>query len=77
VTAIYLHTPASDAGVRVGDEVLSLDGKPADALSDDEYWGKLEGPLGRKLNIALRPPGSAVMSRSSCATCSERSATKI
>lgn len=54
VTGIYPGTPASDAAIHVGDEVLSLDGKSADALGDDEYWSKLEGPVGRKLEVDLR-----------------------
>jgi len=59
VTGIYPGTPASEAAIHVGDEILSLDGKSADVLGDDGLWSKLEGPIGRKLEIDLRSSGVA------------------
>lgn len=59
VTGIYPGTPASDAAIHVGDDILSLDSKSADALGDDEYWGKLQGPVGRKLEVDLQSAGAS------------------
>ncbi len=55
VTAVYSGTPAADAGLHAGDTILRIDGGGADALDTEALWGKLEGPLGTKVHLRVRP----------------------
>jgi len=46
-------TPASKAGIRAGDVILEVDGKPTDKMSSREAVRRLKGPKGTNVTIKL------------------------
>ncbi len=46
-------TPASKAGIRAGDVILEVDGKPTDKMSSREAVKRLKGPKGTRVTIKL------------------------
>jgi hypothetical protein len=58
VTRVYEESPAGRAGMRPGDEVMSLDGKPVASLKPAEVQSTLNTPHSDALAIVIRHPGS-------------------
>jgi C-terminal processing protease CtpA/Prc len=50
VTGVLEHSPANDAGVRVGDMIVEIDGIKTESLSlSDVMYSFVDGPCSRKL----------------------------
>ena len=57
VIAPMENTPAWRAGIRAGDEVVSIEGKSTEGFSLDETSQKLRGKVGSKVSLKIRRPG--------------------
>ncbi len=53
----YENSPASKAGLRPGDIVLSVDGRSIDGMSPDELSEIFQGQPGTKITLTIRRPG--------------------
>jgi len=51
-------TPASRAGIRAGDVISHIEGKPTSWISIDDALDKLRGPKGTRVNITIQREGS-------------------
>ncbi|HUR14579.1 MAG TPA: S41 family peptidase [Mycobacteriales bacterium] len=58
VAQVAAGGPAEDAGVQVGDEVLSVDGRAADGLSAEDAAAALRGRAGTPVRLTLSRGGS-------------------
>lgn len=56
VTEIYDQAPFQRAGIRPGDQILALQGKPTAEMSLDEISGYLKGDPGTGLDVVIRHP---------------------
>jgi carboxyl-terminal processing protease len=59
VMAPFVGSPAYKAGIRPGDIVVSVDGKPCDGLTTTEVADLLKGPKGTTVHISIGREGSA------------------
>ena len=50
-------TPAARAGIKAGDYILALNGKPVEALSLDDTMRKMRGPPNTKITLTIRRAG--------------------
>ncbi|MCF0233592.1 MAG: PDZ domain-containing protein, partial [Thermoguttaceae bacterium] len=57
VVRVIPNSPASECGVRAGDEIVAIDGRPTTGLSSGEIGALLQGELGSKVTLALQAPG--------------------
>src|SRR5260370_4087377 len=53
----YVGAPAYNAGIRPGDVIVKVDGKPTDGLAGDEVAGMLKGPHGTVVKITIAREG--------------------
>ncbi len=58
VIAPFVGTPAYRAGIRPGDIIVAVDGKPTDNLSTSEVAEMLKGPKGTTVHITVLREGS-------------------
>ena len=58
VIAPFAGTPAYRAGIRPGDVIVAVDGKPADNLNTSEVADLLKGPKGTTVKITILREGS-------------------
>lgn len=56
VTAVLPGTPAEDAGLRTGDVITAINGKPAQGLSRSTVVSRLRGPTQTDITITVRSP---------------------
>lgn len=56
VTEVYDDAPFYKAGIRPGDEILSLEGRPTQQMSLDEISDYLKGDPGTPLQLVIRHP---------------------
>lgn len=56
ITDVYEGSPMAKAGVKPGDVIVSLDGKSAKNMEQEEVSGFLKGSPGTALSIVLRHP---------------------
>lgn len=56
VIGVIAESPAARAGIRPGDQLLELDGRPVDASRRDLLLAALEGPPGTPVSVAIRRP---------------------
>ncbi|WP_126245737.1 S41 family peptidase [Chitinophaga rhizosphaerae] len=56
ITDVYEGSPMDKAGVKAGDVIVSLDGKSARNMEQEEVSRYLKGTAGTPLNIVLRHP---------------------
>jgi hypothetical protein len=52
------RTPAEEAGIRVDDELVSIDGVPAEKMTLSECLSALEGEVGTTVKVILRRDGA-------------------
>ena len=57
VMAPFVGSPAYKAGIRPGDIIVSVDGKPCDGLSTSEVADLLKGPKGTVVHISIGREG--------------------
>jgi len=57
VVAPIEGTPASRLGIRAGDVISTIEGKPTDRMTLDEAIDKLKGPKGTQVHITIVRPG--------------------
>jgi carboxyl-terminal processing protease len=58
VMAPFVGTPAYKAGIRPGDVIVAVDGKPTDNMSTSEVADLLKGPKGTNVRITIIREGS-------------------
>ena len=58
VIAPFVGTPAYRAGIRPGDVIIAVDGKPTDNLTTSEVADLLKGPKGTTVRITILREGS-------------------
>ena len=58
VIAPFVGTPAYRAGIRPGDIIVAVDGKPTDNMSTSEVADLLKGPKGTTVHITILREGS-------------------
>ena len=58
VIAPFVGTPAYRAGIRPGDIIIAVDGKPTDNLSTSDVADMLKGPKGTTVHITIVREGS-------------------
>lgn len=51
-------TPAYRGGIRAGDVITEVDGAPTEGITLNEAVQKLQGPVGRPVNVTVMRPGS-------------------
>ena len=59
VTHPYKNFPANKAGVKVGDEIIAVDGKNVQGKPTSEVSALLKGPSRTEVELKLRRPGKA------------------
>jgi len=60
VMAPFVGSPAYKAGIRPGDLILKVDGKPCDGLTTAEVADMLKGPKGTTVHITIGREGNAL-----------------
>ena len=58
VVAPLKGTPAAEAGIRSGDIVLAVDGKPTEKMPVDDAVKLIRGPVGTSVTIILKRAGN-------------------
>src|SRR5437016_3902693 len=58
VIAPFVGTPAYRAGIRPGDIIVAVDGKPTDNMSTGDVADLLKGPKGTTVHISIQREGS-------------------
>lgn len=53
-------TPAEAAGIKAGDQIITIDGKSTDGLSVDKAVGQIRGPVGTTVELTIIRDGKAV-----------------
>ncbi len=59
ITEIYENSPAHKAGLKVGDEILAVDGQSAKGKTEGEMLEFLRGFPGTKADLLVRRPGES------------------
>ena len=59
VLRAFSHTPAADAGIRQGDHLVAVDGRPVKDLPLVEVMTQLRGPVGSAMTLLVRRAGSS------------------
>ncbi len=62
VIEVFPGSPASEAGVRGGDEILAVDGSPVGGMSMSDLSARIRGPAGTELTLDMQQPGGAAYS---------------
>ncbi|HKQ80087.1 MAG TPA: S41 family peptidase [Blastocatellia bacterium] len=50
----FKDTPAAQAGLRYGDQIIAIDGKSSESLNSDQVRDKLRGELGTEVKVTVR-----------------------
>ncbi|MGN0866083.1 MAG: S41 family peptidase [Oligosphaeraceae bacterium] len=56
VSSVFRDTPASEAGLMAGDQILAIDGENQQGKKLDEIVGKLRGAPGTEVKVTVRRP---------------------
>ncbi|HET7122381.1 MAG TPA: S41 family peptidase [Solirubrobacterales bacterium] len=54
VAAVFPHSPAAKAGIRVGETIVSVDGESIAGESSNEATKKIKGPEGTQVTVGVR-----------------------
>ena len=57
IAAVFDRSPAKKAGLRAGDEIISVDGEVTEGLSLEASIAKIKGPAGTKVTLRIRTVG--------------------
>ena len=57
VEQVSQNTPATDAGIQVGDEIKSVDGVPASRMSGWDFFRAMRQAPGTKVNLSIERKG--------------------
>jgi len=60
VIAPLKDTPASAAGIKAGDQIVTVDGKSTNGLAVDEAVSKIRGPVGTTVNLTIIRDGKPI-----------------
>ena len=60
VVAPLKGTPAETAGIKAGDQIVTIDGKSTDGISTDKAVAKIRGPVGTTVKFTLIRDGKAL-----------------
>ena len=60
VVAPLKGTPAETAGIKAGDQIITIDGKSTDGISTDKAVAKIRGPVGTTVKFTLIRDGKAL-----------------
>lgn len=60
VVAPLKGTPAERAGIKAGDQIVTIDGKSTDGLSVDKAVSKIRGPIGTTVELTIIREGKAM-----------------
>lgn len=60
VVAPLKGTPAEDAGVKAGDQIIAIDGKSTDGLSTDKAVSQIRGAIGTTVDLSIIRDGKAL-----------------
>jgi len=60
VIAPLKGTPAEAAGIKAGDQVVAIDGRPTDGLSTETAVSKIRGPLGTTVELSIVRSGKLI-----------------
>ena len=58
IVSVIPDSPAHDAGIRAGDELVSVDGQPVAGLTTDEIVNRIRGEAGTTVQITLHRPST-------------------
>ncbi len=61
IEKVYEKSPAEKAGIRVGDVITHVDGKPIAGLADQAATALIKGPEGTKVALRLRRGGRSIV----------------
>ncbi len=59
VTAIFRKTPAADAGIQLGDQIVGVNGHDATSWSTSTAADSIKGPVGTSVHVQIQRPGYA------------------
>lgn len=59
VGQVFPNTPAEQAGVKRGDRIVAVDGKPTTGQTQDQIIASIRGPEGTKVTITIQRAGTA------------------
>ncbi len=57
---VVAGSPADFAGIKAGDEIRSINGMPAKVFTLEELTDKMQGRIGKKMNLTLRRNGERI-----------------
>ncbi|MBR4104715.1 MAG: S41 family peptidase, partial [Thermoguttaceae bacterium] len=63
VVRVVPNSPASESGVRAGDEIVAVDGEPTEGLTGAEIGALLQGEVGQRTTLTLRSPNDGTLRR--------------
>jgi carboxyl-terminal processing protease len=55
VSAVFPDTPAKEAGIRAGDVITGVDGKPIAGVSSEVSTSRIRGPIGTSVDLTVKP----------------------
>jgi carboxyl-terminal processing protease len=59
VLEVFDESPAAKAGIRTGDRIVEVDGESVSGGSSENAIGKIRGPLGSKVEVAVERRGTS------------------
>ncbi len=59
VMSVWKNSPADDAGVMIGDQIKTINGEPAAAMSTEQVSGRLHGAEGTHVNLTIQRDGKS------------------
>ena len=54
IRVVYPDSPASEAGLKTGDKILTIDGHAPGQVSDDDLAATLKGPVGSAISVRVK-----------------------